>query len=100
MSRYPRVARDSLTHPFIKCFALAQEHDISFDEIRIECLYDAQNNIPRGEGTLSTRRWEIIGTGGVDVQNYTSPHDRLGFFKINLPTVQPGSESDKDGRPA
>lgn len=37
-----------MTHPFIKCFALAQEHDVSLNEIRVECLYDAQNNIPRG----------------------------------------------------
>ena len=41
------VIRGSLTHPFIKCFTLPQEHDISLDEIRIECLHDAQNNIPR-----------------------------------------------------
>ena len=37
-----------MTHPFIKGFTLPQEHDISFDEIRIECLHDAQNNIPGG----------------------------------------------------
>jgi hypothetical protein len=41
-----------MTHPFIEGFAFPQEHDVSFDEIRIERLYDAQNNIPtrRGEG--------------------------------------------------
>jgi len=39
-------------------------------------------------------------SGRSDVQNYTSPHDRLGFLKINSPTIQSGSESDNDGRPA
>ena len=101
MSRSPRVTRNSVTRPFIKCFAFPQEHDIPLNEIRIECLHDTKNNIPKGGGrTLSTRRWEIIGTGRVNVQNYTSPHDRLGFFKINLPAIQPRSESDKDGGPA
>jgi len=41
-----RVTRNSVAHPFIKGFTLPQEHDISLDEIRIECLHDAQNNIP------------------------------------------------------
>lgn len=42
-----------MTHPFIKGFTLPQEHDISLDEIRIERLHDAQNNVPvcRVEGT-------------------------------------------------
>ena len=35
-----------VTHPFIEGFALPQEHDVSLDEIRIECLHDTQNNIP------------------------------------------------------
>jgi len=93
-----------VTHPFIKGFTLPQEHDIPFDEIRIECLHDAQNYIPRGRvererGPMSIRRWRIVGTGTSDVQNYTSPHDRLGFFEIDLPTIQPRSKSDKDGGP-
>ena len=48
MSRSPRITRDSVTRPFIKCFALPQEHDISLNEIRIECLHDTKNNIPKG----------------------------------------------------
>ena len=101
----PRATRGSVTHPFIEGFTLPQEHDISLDEIRIECLHDAQNNIPTdcaegGKESLSIRRWKGVGPGTFDVQNYTSPHDWLGFFKINLPTIQPRSESDKDRRPA
>ena len=101
----PRVTRGTAAHPFIEGFALPQEHDIPLDEIRVECLHDAQNNIPRGRaegerGPLSIRRWKAVGTGTFDVQNYTSPHDWFGFFKINLPTIQPRSKSDKDGRPA
>ena len=61
-----------MTHPFIKGFALPQEHDISLDEIRIECLHDAQNNIPRGresvmsnsEGeSLNIRKWKCCQSG-------------------------------------
>ena len=103
--RRPRATRGLATRPFIEGFTLPQEHDIPLDEIRVECLHNAQNNIPRyrteGErGPLSIRRWKIVGTGTFDVQNYTSPHDRLGFFEINLPTIQPRSKSDKDRRPA
>ena len=42
----------------------------------------------------------MFGAMSSDVQNHTGPHDRLGLFKIDLPTVQPGAESDEDGRPA
>lgn len=35
-----------MTHPFVEGFPLPQEHDISLDEISVECLDDAQNNIP------------------------------------------------------
>ena len=45
---FPRATSGSVTHPFIKGFAFPQEHDISLDEIRIECLYETQNNIPGG----------------------------------------------------
>lgn len=48
MSRSPRVTRNSVTRPFIKCFAFPQEHDIPLNEIRIECLHDTKNNIPKG----------------------------------------------------
>jgi len=99
--KHPRITEVAVTHPFIKGFTLPQEHDVSLDEIRIECLHEAQNNIPGGEViNKHLRRWNVVGTGSSDVQNYTSPHDRLGFFKINLPTIQPCSKSDEDGRPA
>ena len=44
----PRVTEGLVTHPFIEGFTLPQENDISLDEIRIERLHDAQNNISAG----------------------------------------------------
>jgi hypothetical protein len=35
-----------VTHPFVEIFALPQEHGVLLDEICIECLHNAQNNIP------------------------------------------------------
>jgi len=96
--RRPRITEVAVTHPFIKGFTLPQEHDVSLDEIRIECLHETQNNIPGGEMiNKHSRIRNIVGAENSDVQNYTSPHDRLGFFKINLPTIQPRSKSDEDG---
>jgi len=44
--RRPRIPKNPVTHPFIEGFTLPQEYDIPLDEIRVERLHEAQNNIP------------------------------------------------------
>jgi len=92
-----------VTHPFIEGFTLPQEHDIPLDEIRIECLYEAQNNIPgyRVEGEISkdTGR-NVAGAEGL-TYNITPTHTTgLDFSKSIFQPYNPVPNATKtDAQP-